>query len=279
VSPPSAGRRSKPKRRIERYVVKHTVFLAVLVLMAASPLGATEGRDTEFLRQGKALFAEGRYRKAAQAFEEAGRLNPGSTEALNGAGMSYQKLGANETAVNEELLERAMAAFNKALSIDPRQAVTRYNLGMAYLALHRMEDAVKQCDALKEMDKALAQTLSARIDEYRPAQKYRSIGSSGRQSARVERGGGQAVRPKAPQRFAGTVEVYGADWCPHCRKAKRYMIEKGISFVYHNIEEDAAAKSAYQSLGGGGIPLIVIGGNKMHGFSAESLEYYLSRSQ
>jgi hypothetical protein len=51
------------------------------------------------------------------------------------------------------------------------------------------------------------------------------------------------------------------------------MTSKGISFVYHKIEEDAVAKSEYQSLGGGGIPLIAIGGRKIiNGFNPEALE-------
>lgn len=80
--------------------------------------------------------------------------------------------------------------------------------------------------------------------------------------------------PKQPH-FAGTVEIYVTDWCGYCKKALAYMDSKGISYVAYNIEEDDAAKQRFEQLGGRGVPLIVVGSNKMSGFSEEELEEYL----
>lgn len=77
------------------------------------------------------------------------------------------------------------------------------------------------------------------------------------------------------RRFTGTVEIYVTDWCGYCKKALKYLERNGISHVAYNIEKDAAAKQRYQQLGGRGVPFIVIGSNKMSGFSEEALEHYL----
>jgi glutaredoxin-like YruB-family protein len=88
----------------------------------------------------------------------------------------------------------------------------------------------------------------------------------------------QAEPPKK-ERFSGTVEIYVTEWCGYCKQAKSYMNSKGIPFVSYDIEKDSAAKQRHKDLGGRGVPLIIIGSNKMSGFSAESLEYYLNISR
>lgn len=85
--------------------------------------------------------------------------------------------------------------------------------------------------------------------------------------------------PAAQPRFTGTVEIYLTDWCGYCKKALQYMDSKGIRYVAYNIDRDSAAKQRHQALGGRGVPLIVIGSNKMSGFSPEVLDYYMSRSK
>ena len=262
-------------------------FLVLVVLMIATvTFGAEEKREAEYLHQGAVHLAAGKYQKAAHAFEQAVRFNPKSAEALQGLGMSYLKLGANDVMVNVNMLEQAAATFTRALAINPNLAEARYNLGIAHLALHNRNDAVKEYDILKGLDKALAQSLAARINEYKPSQSFKLVRESGdRQQSKKkppENGSVAATSPPKPQttaRFTGTVELYGANWCPHCREAVQYMNEKGIRFTYFNIDEDPAAKSAYEALGAGGIPLIAIGGKKrMNGFGPKSLEYYLNNS-
>jgi glutaredoxin len=88
----------------------------------------------------------------------------------------------------------------------------------------------------------------------------------------------QASSPKK-ERFSGTVEIYVTDWCGYCKQAQGYMKSKGIPFVAYNIEKDNAAKQRHKELGGGGVPLIIVGSNRMSGFSQESLEYYLNNSR
>lgn len=85
----------------------------------------------------------------------------------------------------------------------------------------------------------------------------------------------QAAVPKK-ERFNGTVEIYLTDWCGYCKQALRYMDSKGIPYVAYNIEKDDAAKTRHKELGGRGVPLIIIGPNKMNGFSQSVMEKYLN---
>jgi glutaredoxin-like YruB-family protein len=80
-------------------------------------------------------------------------------------------------------------------------------------------------------------------------------------------------------RFSGTVEIYVTDWCGYCKQALSYMNSKNIPYVAYNIEKDSGAKQRHKELGGRGVPLIIIGSNKMSGFSPANLEYYLDNSR
>lgn len=81
------------------------------------------------------------------------------------------------------------------------------------------------------------------------------------------------------ERFSGTVEIYVTEWCGYCKQAQRYMKNNGISYVAYDIEKDSAANKRHKELGGRGVPLIIIGPNKMSGFSSETLEYYLNNTR
>jgi glutaredoxin-like YruB-family protein len=82
---------------------------------------------------------------------------------------------------------------------------------------------------------------------------------------------------KKSERFAGTIEMYATSWCGYCVAAEKYMRSKNYPYVKYDIEKDSAAKQRHKDLGGRGVPLIIIGNNKMSGFSPESLEYYLGK--
>jgi glutaredoxin-like YruB-family protein len=83
---------------------------------------------------------------------------------------------------------------------------------------------------------------------------------------------------RQPERFTGTVELYVTSWCGYCRKAERYLNQKGIPYMAYDIEKDEGAKRRYRELGGtGGVPLIQIGANQIKGFSPEAIDRYTGR--
>ena len=75
------------------------------------------------------------------------------------------------------------------------------------------------------------------------------------------------------------VLLYVTSWCPYCRQALDYLKSNGIRHVAYDIDKDGAARQKYEEMGGQGVPFIIIGANKMSGYSREALEYYLENSK
>jgi glutaredoxin len=64
------------------------------------------------------------------------------------------------------------------------------------------------------------------------------------------------------------VELYEADWCPHCRRARQFLRSNGITYSSHDVDHEPGAKErAHELTGRGGIPVIVIDGEVLQGFS------------
>jgi glutaredoxin len=63
------------------------------------------------------------------------------------------------------------------------------------------------------------------------------------------------------------VVMYATDWCPYCAKARAHFRKHGIDYVEHDIEKSREGRAEYQRLGGRGVPLILIGEQRMSGFS------------
>jgi glutaredoxin-like YruB-family protein len=62
------------------------------------------------------------------------------------------------------------------------------------------------------------------------------------------------------------VTMYSTQSCGYCARARRYFDQQGVAYQDHDIERSQAARRAYQSLGGRGVPVIVIGDKVIHGF-------------
>lgn len=71
---------------------------------------------------------------------------------------------------------------------------------------------------------------------------------------------------------APAVIMYGADWCPACRKAKKYMDAKGIAYEERNVDDPEIAQELAKKSGGRGIPVFDIGGSILRGFSPKALD-------
>jgi glutaredoxin len=90
--------------------------------------------------------------------------------------------------------------------------------------------------------------------------------------------GYKAAYNDIPDASANSVTMYMTDWCGYCKKAKKYFIQQGIPFTEKNIETDARAKKEHKALGGGGIPLIMLNGQKMRGFSAKRFDRFYQQA-
>lgn len=64
------------------------------------------------------------------------------------------------------------------------------------------------------------------------------------------------------------VELYTTSWCPYCKKAEAFLKANDIAYVNFDIEKDkAAARRKMQLDSRKGVPLAVIGGKAIYGFS------------
>jgi glutaredoxin len=77
---------------------------------------------------------------------------------------------------------------------------------------------------------------------------------------------------------AAPVVMYATSWCPYCAKARAYFAKNGIAYVEHDIEKSATVNAEFKRLGGRGVPLILVGTEKISGFSELAFESMLARA-
>ncbi|HEX6886963.1 MAG TPA: glutaredoxin family protein [Candidatus Nanopelagicales bacterium] len=60
---------------------------------------------------------------------------------------------------------------------------------------------------------------------------------------------------------ATALTLYGADWCPDCRRSKRLLDKLGVTYDYRDVETDAVALAEAESISGRqSIPVILFPG-------------------
>jgi len=91
-------------------------------------------------------------------------------------------------------------------------------------------------------------------------QRVTSVGSQGKSEKPQE------MKPRTMAQKP-SVTMYMTDWCPYCRQASAYFRRNGVPFAELDIEKNAAANAEYRRLGGRGVPLILVGEQRMSGFS------------
>lgn len=78
------------------------------------------------------------------------------------------------------------------------------------------------------------------------------------------------TRTKAP---AGSgVQLFSASWCSHCRKAKSHLSERRVAFREFDIDTPDGKIAFTQAGGQGAIPLLVVDGKAVTGYSAAAYD-------
>lgn len=72
-----------------------------------------------------------------------------------------------------------------------------------------------------------------------------------------------------------SVTLLSATWCGVCKRAKEHLRARGVSFTEHDVEKSGIGKSEYKRLNGKGVPIILVGQQRMNGFSATGLDKLL----
>lgn len=71
------------------------------------------------------------------------------------------------------------------------------------------------------------------------------------------------------------VVMYTTSRCPACTAAKAYLARKGVTYEERDVERSADARTEFDRLGGRGVPLILVGDERMEGFSSQRLDQLL----
>lgn len=71
------------------------------------------------------------------------------------------------------------------------------------------------------------------------------------------------------------VTVFSTVRCGVCLQAKKHLKARGVSFTEYDIEKNNYGKVEFKRLGGRGVPLILVGAQRMSGFSSDGLDNML----
>ena len=82
-----------------------------------------------------------------------------------------------------------------------------------------------------------------------------------------------AAAPRPAAAPAGPVIMYATSWCPYCAKARAYFSRNGIAYTEYDIEKSATANAEFKRLGGRGVPLILVGRERVEGFNELAFEF------
>jgi glutaredoxin len=84
-----------------------------------------------------------------------------------------------------------------------------------------------------------------------------------------------ATSKAATAHGSAQVVLYSAVWCKYCQQAKAYFAGRGLRYEERDVEASPGARREYEQLGGRGVPVILVGRQRMDGYSQGRLESML----
>lgn len=85
--------------------------------------------------------------------------------------------------------------------------------------------------------------------------------------------GGVAMQTADGQKL---VALFTTDSCTYCAAAKRFLAEKQVPYTEFNLDHSDKARQVFGMLGGRGVPLIIVGEQRLVGFDPGMLARVLS---
>lgn len=82
-------------------------------------------------------------------------------------------------------------------------------------------------------------------------------------------------RSNAPGVAKGKVRVFSAVWCGYCKLAKAHLAKRGVPYEEIDVEQSASGETEYRRLGGRGVPILLVGEQRMDGFDPAALDVLL----
>jgi glutaredoxin len=68
------------------------------------------------------------------------------------------------------------------------------------------------------------------------------------------------------------VKMLATAWCGYCARARAYLKSRGIPFEELDVEKSAQGRQEYRELKGRGVPIILVGNQRMNGYDQGRLE-------
>ena len=126
------------------------ILLCIIIASALAGLPACECKEESqsadptqsFLEKGQAAFGQAKYDQALQAYDEALKKEPRSAVIHNLKGMAY-RFQYNQLR-SPDLKEKEIAAFKKAIEMDPKFIPALVNLGSTYYFSDKKKEAAEQ---------------------------------------------------------------------------------------------------------------------------------------
>lgn len=78
--------------------------------------------------------------------------------------------------------------------------------------------------------------------------------------------------PSGDAAVTAAVTIFTTQRCGYCKAAKRHFRQQGIAYTEYDIERSAEARQRYQRLGATGVPVILVGNQRLNGFSKEAFD-------
>jgi glutaredoxin len=71
------------------------------------------------------------------------------------------------------------------------------------------------------------------------------------------------------------VQIFTTAWCGYCRKAKAQLAARGVPYREVDVEESDSGRREFAALRGRGVPVILVGSQRMDGYDANGLDAML----
>ncbi|MCD2338810.1 glutaredoxin family protein [Ideonella azotifigens] len=71
------------------------------------------------------------------------------------------------------------------------------------------------------------------------------------------------------------VLVLGTQSCSFCKRARAYLDQRHIPYVFEDVQSSRSAAAKLAATGGGGVPVVIIGNRRIQGFWPEEYDVAL----
>lgn len=77
--------------------------------------------------------------------------------------------------------------------------------------------------------------------------------------------------PDYGAQYNSEVILYSTSWCTSCRATRQYLTQQGIPYLEFDIEKSSKAYKEHKSLGGRGVPVVLVKGVVIQGYNPNAL--------